>query len=78
MLVAGLPLLIQEQETRMGTLKKRARDRDGEEGEERWNERGRGRGRGGRGGAKERRRECSVTDASGHINFFTDLQKGVR
>ena len=68
----------------MGTLRKRARDRDGGESEERWDHRGRGRGRGrggtrGEGGSrKERRKECSVTDASGHINFFTDLQKGVR
>ena len=40
-----------------------------------------GRGRRGRDkgeGRKQRREECSVTDASGHINFFTDLQKGVR
>ena len=36
-------------------------------GGERWGE-----------GEGEEREECSVTDASGHINFFTDLQKGVR
>lgn len=55
-------------------MRKRARERDGvEEGEEEgegggWRERGR----------KEKKGECSVTDTTGHINFFTDLQKGVR
>ena len=60
-------------------MRKRAHERDGEE-DEGW-EGGRGRGRGRRRegeGRKQRREECSVTDASGHINFFTDLQKGVR
>ena len=63
---------LQEQEARLGVMKKRARERD--EGEERREERG---GREGD-GRKQRRKECSVTDASGHINFFTDVQKGVR
>ena len=55
-------------------MRKRAREREGvEEGEEEgegggWRERGR----------KEKKEECSVTDTTGHINFFTDLQKGVR
>ena len=59
-------------------MRKRARERDGEE-DEGWQrgERGR-RGRDKGEGRKQRREECSVTDASGHINFFTDLQKGVR
>ena len=59
-------------------MRKRARERDGEE-DEGWErgERGR-RGRDKGEGRKQRREECSVTDASGHINFFTDLQKGVR
>ena len=55
-------------------MRKRARLRDGEE--EADTQEG-ARGREGE-GKKQRKKECSVTDASGHINFFTDLQKGVR
>ena len=59
-------------------MRKRARERDGEE-DEGWERERRGRDKGREGeGRKQRREECSVTDASGHINFFTDLQKGVR
>ena len=51
-------------------MRKRARERDGEVGEL---------GDGGRfEGGREEKKECSVTDSSGHINFFSDLQKGVR
>ena len=65
-------IILQEQESRLGAMRKRAREKDSveEEEEERGGRRERGR--------KEKREECSVTDASGHINFFTDLQKGVR
>ena len=62
--------VLQEQEARLGAMRKRAREKDGVEQEERGGGKERGR--------KEKREECSVTDASGHINFFTDLQKGVR
>lgn len=55
-------------------MRKRARLRDGEE-EEVVQERARGREGESK---KQKRKECSVTDPSGHINFFTDLQKGVR
>ena len=61
---------MQEQEAKLGTMRKRARERDGEVGEL---------GDGGRcEGGREEKKECSVTDSSGHINFFSDLQKGVR
>ncbi|CAI8010282.1 Leukocyte receptor cluster member 1 homolog [Geodia barretti] len=60
---------IAEQEARLGAMRKRAREKDGVEEEERGGGKERGR--------KEKREECSVTDASGHINFFTDLQKGI-
>ena len=52
----------------------RARDREDEDGEDS----GLGREKEREGGSRKQRRECSVTDASGHINFFSDLQKGVR
>lgn len=56
-------------------MRKRARERDGDD--EDGGSWGRERGREGE-SRKQQKRECSVTDTSGHINFFTDLQKGVR
>ena len=60
---------MQEQEARLGAMRKRARARDGMEEEDSELERET---------AKKDKDECSVTDSSGHINFFADLQKGVR